>query len=57
MREDKLGTANPDVNDEKRRLAELLKEAGRVRSRKSRALVTLLETNTSILQDDVIEVI
>ncbi|KAG8072063.1 hypothetical protein GUJ93_ZPchr0006g45424 [Zizania palustris] len=30
MREEKLGTANPDVDDEKRRLAELLKEAGRV---------------------------
>ncbi|KAG2675842.1 hypothetical protein I3760_12G025400 [Carya illinoinensis] len=33
-REDKLGTANPDVSDEKRRLAELLKEAGRARNRK-----------------------
>ncbi|KAK6913120.1 hypothetical protein RJ641_022721 [Dillenia turbinata] len=45
MREEKLGTANPDVNDEKRRLAELLKEAGRVRSTKSRSLETLLDTN------------
>ncbi|XP_062220077.1 protein KINESIN LIGHT CHAIN-RELATED 2-like [Phragmites australis] len=45
MREEKLGTANPDVNDEKRRLAELLKEAGRVRSRKAKSLENLLETN------------
>ena len=29
MREEKLGTANPDV-DEKRRLDELLRETGRV---------------------------
>ncbi|PPD71901.1 hypothetical protein GOBAR_DD31203 [Gossypium barbadense] len=42
IREEKLGTANPDVIDEKRRLGELLKEAGRVRSRKPRSLVTLL---------------
>ncbi|XP_043706016.1 protein KINESIN LIGHT CHAIN-RELATED 3-like [Telopea speciosissima] len=46
MREEKLGTANPDVDDEKRRLAELLKEAGRVRSRKGKSLETLLETNS-----------
>ncbi|XP_051133378.1 protein KINESIN LIGHT CHAIN-RELATED 3-like [Andrographis paniculata] len=45
MREEKLGTANPDVDDEKKRLAELLKEAGRVRSRKNRSLETLLESN------------
>jgi hypothetical protein len=45
MREEKLGTANPDVYDEKRRLAELLKEAGRVRSRKAKSLENLLETN------------
>lgn len=45
MREQKLGTANPDGDDEKRRLTELLKESGRVRNRKSRSLVTLLETN------------
>ncbi|KAK8672550.1 hypothetical protein V6N13_110915 [Hibiscus sabdariffa] len=52
MREEKLGTANPDVIDEKRRLSELLKEAGKVRSRKSRALVTLLDTSTQIIKDD-----
>ncbi|XP_052196601.1 protein KINESIN LIGHT CHAIN-RELATED 2 [Diospyros lotus] len=46
MREEKLGTANPDVDDEKRRLAELLKEAGRVRNRQTRSLETLLDTNS-----------
>ncbi|KAL8140769.1 hypothetical protein V2J09_006790 [Rumex salicifolius] len=45
-REDKLGTANPDVDDEKRRLAELLKEAGRVRSRKARSLENLMDMNS-----------
>lgn len=43
IREEKLGTANPDVDDEKRRLEELLKEAGRVRIRKPRPLETLLD--------------
>ncbi|KAL6960603.1 Protein KINESIN LIGHT CHAIN-RELATED 2 [Sarracenia purpurea var. burkii] len=43
MREEKLGTANPDVDDEKRRLAELLKEAGRVRNRHGRSLETFLD--------------
>ncbi|BBH00407.1 Tetratricopeptide repeat-like superfamily protein, partial [Prunus dulcis] len=56
MREEKLGTANPDVADEKRRLAELLKEAGRVRSRKPRSLETLLDTaNSRIIENDIIE--
>lgn len=45
MREEKLGTANPDVDDEKKRLAELLKEAGRVRNRKARSLENLLDSN------------
>ncbi|XP_022740536.1 protein KINESIN LIGHT CHAIN-RELATED 2 [Durio zibethinus] len=56
MREEKLGTANPDVIDEKRRLGELLKEAGRVRSRKSRSLVALLDTSTQIIKNDGIKV-
>ncbi|XP_044501911.1 protein KINESIN LIGHT CHAIN-RELATED 2-like [Mangifera indica] len=57
MREEKLGTANPDVEDEKRRLAELLKDAGRVRNRKSRSLVALLDdTSSEIAKDDEIEV-
>lgn len=50
IREEKLGTANPDVDDEKRRLAELLKEAGRVRSRKARSLENLLDANPHILK-------
>ncbi|XP_042431955.1 protein KINESIN LIGHT CHAIN-RELATED 1-like [Zingiber officinale] len=45
LREEKLGTASPDVSDEKRRLAELLKENGRVRNRKSRSLETLFDKN------------
>ncbi|KAJ9152637.1 hypothetical protein P3X46_026184 [Hevea brasiliensis] len=56
MREEKLGTANPDVDDEKRRLAELLKDAGKVRNRKSRSLVTLLDKELQIIQDNVNEV-
>jgi len=54
MREEKLGTANPDVDDEKRRLAELLKEAGRARNRKSkRSLETLLDSNSQIIKDGI----
>lgn len=45
VREEKLGTANPDVDDEKKRLAELLKEAGRSRNRKARSLENLLDAN------------
>ncbi|KAE8721082.1 glycyl-tRNA synthetase 1 [Hibiscus syriacus] len=47
-REEKLGTANPEVCDERERLAELLKEAGRVRSRKARSLETLLDANPHV---------
>lgn len=43
MREEKLGTANPDVDNEKRWLAELLKESGRDRSKESRSLEFLLD--------------
>lgn len=54
MREEKLGTANPDVEDEKHRLAMLLKEAGMVRTRKSRSLETLLVKNShSIIPYDI----
>lgn len=56
MREEKLGTANPDVDDEKRRLAELLKEAGRVRSRKARSLENLLDANSHSISNDGVEV-
>ncbi|OIW17727.1 hypothetical protein TanjilG_29077 [Lupinus angustifolius] len=45
VREEKLGTANADVVDEKRRLNELLKENGRVRNRKLRSLEKLLDPN------------
>lgn len=55
MREEKLGTANPDVDDEKRRLGELLKEAGRVRSRKVRSLENLLDGNSRTVNNLVIE--
>ncbi|XP_071731673.1 protein KINESIN LIGHT CHAIN-RELATED 3-like [Rutidosis leptorrhynchoides] len=45
MREEKLGTAHPDVDDEKRRLAELLKEAGKVRTKKTRSLEHFLDAS------------
>ncbi|XP_019161564.1 PREDICTED: protein KINESIN LIGHT CHAIN-RELATED 2-like isoform X2 [Ipomoea nil] len=51
MREDKLGTANPDVDDEKRRLEELLKEAGRVRNKKAKSLEALLGKKTHPLRN------
>ncbi|KVI09184.1 protein KINESIN LIGHT CHAIN-RELATED 2-like [Cynara cardunculus var. scolymus] len=43
MREEKLGTASSEVDDEKRRLAQLLKDAGRGRSKKSLSLEFLLD--------------
>ncbi|CAJ2664374.1 unnamed protein product [Trifolium pratense] len=43
VREEKLGTAHFDVVDEKRRLDVLLKEAGRVRNRKTKSLELLLD--------------
>lgn len=44
IREEKLGTANPDVADEKRRLDMLLKETGRVRrNRKTKSLEILFD--------------
>lgn len=54
-REEKLGTANPGVDDEKRRLGELLKEAGRVRSKKVRSLENLLDGNSRTVNNLVIE--
>ncbi|KAL0351006.1 UNVERIFIED_CONTAM: protein KINESIN LIGHT CHAIN-RELATED 2 [Sesamum radiatum] len=56
MREERLGTANPDGEDEKRRLAELLKEAGMVRTRKSRSLETLLVKNSHTITPYDVEV-
>ncbi|KAJ6842147.1 protein KINESIN LIGHT CHAIN-RELATED 1-like [Iris pallida] len=47
VREEKMGTANPDVDDEKRRLAELLKEAGRARNKKPKSLETLIVSTSN----------
>ncbi|XP_040989940.1 protein KINESIN LIGHT CHAIN-RELATED 3-like [Juglans microcarpa x Juglans regia] len=55
-REEKLGTANPDVSDEKKRLAELLKEAGRARNRKVRSLENLLDANSHGINNNGIKV-
>ncbi|KAG6496393.1 protein KINESIN LIGHT CHAIN-RELATED 2-like [Zingiber officinale] len=52
LREEKLGTAYPEVDDERRRLAELLKEAGRVRNRKLRSLETLLDSNPRAVEEE-----
>lgn len=57
IRQEKLGTANSDVNAEKQRLAELLKEAGRDSSRKSRPLGTLLNADSRILEEGGVEVL
>ena len=46
LREEKLGIANPDFEDEKSRLAELLKEAGRSRNRKAKSLENLIDPNS-----------
>ncbi|KAF8033298.1 hypothetical protein BT93_D2030 [Corymbia citriodora subsp. variegata] len=46
LREEKLGIANPDFEDEKGRLAELLKEAGRSRNRKAKSLENLIDPNS-----------
>lgn len=54
MRKEKLGTANPDV-DEKRRLDELLKETGRVRNRKTKSLEILFDANPRTIKNLVVE--
>ncbi|KAK4844223.1 hypothetical protein QYF36_017810 [Acer negundo] len=46
LREEKLGIANPDFEDEKNRLSELLKEAGRSRNRKAKSLENLIDPNS-----------
>ncbi|OVA08248.1 Tetratricopeptide repeat-containing domain [Macleaya cordata] len=53
VREEKLGTANPDVDDEKKRLAELLKEAGRSRNKKAKSLVNLLDSTSQRMKKEV----
>ena len=46
LREEKLGIANPDFEDEKSRLAELLKEAGKARNKKAKSLENLIDPNS-----------
>ncbi|GAA0138832.1 microtubule binding motor protein [Lithospermum erythrorhizon] len=46
LREEKLGTANPDFDDEKKRLVELLKEAGKLRNKKAKSLENLIDPNS-----------
>ncbi|KAJ8538624.1 hypothetical protein K7X08_029920 [Anisodus acutangulus] len=46
LREEKLGTANPDFDDEKNRLAELLKETGRSRNKNMKSLENLIDPNS-----------
>ncbi|RVW91670.1 Protein kinesin light chain-related 1 [Vitis vinifera] len=46
LREEQLGTANPDFDDEKKRLSELLKEAGKARNRKAKSLQNLIDPNS-----------
>ncbi|KAK9280099.1 hypothetical protein L1049_013784 [Liquidambar formosana] len=52
VREEKLGTANPDFQDEKKRLAELLKEAGRAQNRKGNSLENLLDSNSQRMKKE-----
>lgn len=56
IREEKLGTANSDVGNEKRRLAELLNVAGRESSRKPRPLESLLGNSSRVFKDGVMKV-
>lgn len=42
VREEELGTANSEVEDERSRLAELLREAGRFRARRLNNTLALL---------------
>lgn len=46
LREEKLGIANPDFEAERGRLAELLKESGRSRTRKAKSLKNLIDPNS-----------
>lgn len=51
VREEKLGTANPDVDDEKKRLAQLLKEVGRARNKRGKSLENLLHSNSQRIKE------
>ncbi|GLJ19477.1 hypothetical protein SUGI_0351700 [Cryptomeria japonica] len=46
VKEDRLGTVHPDVEDERQRLTELLKETGRSRSKRTHTLQDLLLLST-----------
>ncbi|GMH22632.1 hypothetical protein Nepgr_024475 [Nepenthes gracilis] len=46
LREEELGTANPDFDNEKYRLTELLKQAGRSSNRKAKSLENLIDPNS-----------
>ncbi|KAM5554778.1 hypothetical protein ABKV19_022943 [Rosa sericea] len=52
LREERLGTASPEVDDEKRMLADLLKETGRLRNRKARSLENFLKANSYGINND-----
>ncbi|XP_051148781.1 protein KINESIN LIGHT CHAIN-RELATED 1-like [Andrographis paniculata] len=45
LREEKLGTANPDFDEERKRLAELLKESGKSWNKKTKSLGNLFNPN------------
>ncbi|KAL4015123.1 hypothetical protein IC575_027357 [Cucumis melo] len=53
VREEMLGTANPEVDEERRRLEELLKEAGRARNKKAKSLQILLGSNSLRMKKEV----
>ncbi|KAG6684761.1 hypothetical protein I3842_12G078700 [Carya illinoinensis] len=55
LREEKLGIANPDFEEEKKRLAELLKEAGRTRDRKAKSLENLIDPNSKKTKKEVMK--
>ncbi|XP_022959334.1 protein KINESIN LIGHT CHAIN-RELATED 1-like [Cucurbita moschata] len=46
VREEMLGTANPEVDEERRRLEQLLKEAGRAPNNKAKSLQNLLASQS-----------
>lgn len=46
LREEKLGTANPDFDAEKKKLGELLKESGRSRNKTAKSLEDLIDPNS-----------
>lgn len=51
LREEKLGSANPEVDEERRRLSELLKEVGRARNKKAKSLDNLIATTSQRMKE------